>query len=247
MSALAPPLPPNARLRWSVVKRTVDELRPRTILEIGCGRGALGARLASRAAYLALEPDETSFSIARPRISAAGGEILNVTSDDLEADRTFDLVCAFEVLEHLEDDAAAVKSWRQSVEPGGHLLVSMPAWQERFNDWDTLAGHFRRYSPDSAQELLTGAGFSDVKITLYGWPLGFALEKVRGRIAGRLDAAHEDDGGSMQDRTARSGGVMQPKAVAGMLVQFAVLPFAGIQRLRPTRGTGLVALARNSG
>jgi SAM-dependent methyltransferase len=244
VSAAAPPLAPNALLRWSVVKRIVDELRPQTILEIGCGRGAFGARLAARASYLAVEPDATSFAIARPRISAAGGEILNVTSDDVAADRSFDLVCAFEVLEHLENDAAAARSWRRSVAPGGHLLLSMPAWQARFNNWDTLAGHYRRYSPEGARQLLTSAGFGDVEVTVYGWPLGYALEKVRGRVADRLGAAHED-GSSMQDRTARSGGIMQPKAIAGAVIQLGVLPFAGMQRLRPTAGTGLVALARN--
>ena len=45
------------RLRFDVVSRVVDDLAPRTVLEVGCGQGAVGARLATRATYVGVEPD----------------------------------------------------------------------------------------------------------------------------------------------------------------------------------------------
>ena len=122
-------------------------IRPRrTVLEIGCGQGAFGARLALRAEYLGVEPDATSFALAKKRIESAGGLVRNVTSDAIGSDRLFDMVCAFEVLEHLKDDRAAATRGAPGA-PGGHLMISMPAWQHRFNSWDNLVGHYRRYSP----------------------------------------------------------------------------------------------------
>lgn len=239
-----PPLAPNAAMRWSVVRRVVDRLEPATILEIGCGQGAFGARLSAGADYLAVEPDATSFAVAKGRIEPAGGRIRNATSEAIGEGSTYDVVCAFEVLEHLEDDAAALRSWRSLVAPGGHILLSMPAWQKRFNHWDTMVGHYRRYSPDQCRDLLTEAGFTDVSVVLYGWPLGYLTENVRSRIAARRASAPESDGASsMQERTAGSGRVLQPKALAGVAVQLATSPFIALQRLRPTHGTGLVVCA----
>jgi SAM-dependent methyltransferase len=247
-----PPLPPNAAMRWSVVGGLVRRLAPQTILEIGCGQGAFGARLASCADYVAVEPDATSFDVARSRIEPAGGRIRNVTSDAINDGRTYDLVCAFEVLEHIEDDLAAVKSWRGLVSPGGHVLLSMPAWQARFNFWDTMVGHYRRYSPNQCRDLLSTAGFEDIEVVLYGWPLGYVTENIRGRVAARHGALKQGSatsrgegmvGPSMRERTASSGRVLQPAGVAGFALQIATRPFIALQKLQPTRGTGIVVCA----
>jgi SAM-dependent methyltransferase len=241
---IAPPLAPNAAMRWSVMRRHVHRLAPRTLLEIGCGQGSFGARLARRTDYLGIEPDPTSFGVARTRIEAAGGQVRNTTSDELNNGDTYDLVCAFEVLEHLADDLAALTSWRQLVKPGGHILLSMPAWQDRFNHWDTMVGHYRRYSPNQCRQMLIAAGFEAPEVIVYGWPLGYATENVRSRIARKRGAAVEGGAtGSMQERTAGSGRALQPKAVAGVAVQLATAPFVALQRMRPTRGTGVVVLA----
>src|ERR1022692_1771843 len=104
-------------MRWAVVRQIVKDLSPATILEIGCGQGAFGARLAKDGNYVGVEPDSDSFAVARSRISATNGLVLNVGSDELERDRTFELVCAFEVLEHMEDDLATLSSWRDLVVP----------------------------------------------------------------------------------------------------------------------------------
>lgn len=231
-------------MRWSVVSQIVDRLAPTTILEIGCGQGAFGARLAARADYVAVEPDATSYAVAKGRIEPAGGRIHSGASDAMGDESTYDLVCAFEVLEHLENDVAMLTSWRKLVAPGGHVLLSMPAWQERFNHWDAMVGHYRRYSPDQCRDLLTDAGFEDVRVVLYGWPLGYVTESVRSRIAARRAVGSEDGGVvSMHERSASSGRLLQPRTVAGVAVQLATSPFIALQRLRPTRGTGLVVSA----
>lgn len=237
------PLAPRAWLRYDVVNRLVAECRPSTILEIGCGQGAVGARLASRADYLAVEPDTASFQVAAPRITAAGGQILNTDHTGVPAGTTYDLVCAFEVLEHLEDDASALKEWAQLIRPGGCMMLSVPAFQSRFGPMDTRVGHYRRYDPQSMAELMREAGFLRPRVWVYGWPLGYALEAVRNRLDSRYLAGDQAAVETLEERTAASGRHQQPaRAVLGRVIEFGTLPFRCLQRLMPSRGTGLVAV-----
>ena len=136
-----------ASLRWGLVSRRLREIRPDTVLEVGCGQGSAGARLASSAAYLGVEPDEQSFTVARGRVEPLGGEVRR-------------------------DDAAALAAWLDYLRPGGYLMLSVPAWPERYGPMDAMVGHCRRYSPQELQRRLTDAGLVEPRVTLYGWPLG---------------------------------------------------------------------------
>ena len=77
----APPLAIRAWLRYDVVRRVIDRLEPHRILEIGCGQGAFGARIADRFDYLGCEPDISSFEVAASRIEARGGTVINGTNE----------------------------------------------------------------------------------------------------------------------------------------------------------------------
>jgi SAM-dependent methyltransferase len=238
----ATPLTPNAWLRYDIVARTVPA-QVREVLEIGCGLGALGVRLAQRYNYLGLEPDQASYAVARQRITAAGtGEVRNISLDAL-GPQQFDLVCAFEVLEHIEDDTAAVRGWAARLRPGGWLLLSVPAHQRRYGPADELAGHFRRYDPAAMTALLASCGLTDIEIHQYGFPLGFVLEAGRNLIARRRLAAAP--AASVAERTAASGRHLQPAGRAsGAAIRRGTAPFRMLQRAFPDTGTGLVVLAR---
>lgn len=243
MPLSSPPLAPRAALRYDLVDRLIGSLQPASVLEIGCGQGAVGARLAARVGdYLGIEPDEVSFQSARSRIEPAGGVVRNIDHAGLPADASYDLVCAFEVLEHLEDDKGALTDWVRFVRPGGHLMLSVPAWPDRFGPADTHAGHFRRYAPQTIADLLAGVGLVQPQVTVYAWPLGYALEVVRNQVAARRLRATADL--SVAERTAGSGRLLQPKRLAGLAIATGVAPFRYLQRLAPTRGTGIVAVAQ---
>ncbi len=241
-AASAAPLTPRAALRWPLIKKAMRATRPVTTLEIGCGQGAMGARLAALTpSFTAIEPDVSSFRIARRRIEARGGTVLNCTSADLEDGRTFDMVCAFEVLEHLADDAGALAEWAAKVRIGGHLVLSVPAWQHMFGTWDKAVGHYRRYAPDELADKLRAAGFEPVTVALYGWPLAFLLEAIRNRVAD--GSAQMED--SAAEQTANSGRWLQPsKRLSDVVITVGIFPFQVLQRLVPSRGNGIVALAR---
>src|ERR1700733_7195051 len=236
------PLTPNAWLRYDLLTRMLPA-GVRDVLEVGCGQGALGVRLAQRYQYVGLEPDQVSWAIAQRRISAAGrGEVRNIRFDALGPEQ-FDLVCAFEVLEHIEDDAAAVREWTARLRPGGWLMMSVPAHQGRYGPADELAGHFRRYDPEVMTALLTNCGLTDIEVREYGFPLGFALEKARNLIAQRRLTA--TPGGSLAERTAASGRLLQPASRrVGVATRYGTAPFRLVQRGFPDTGTGLIVRAR---
>lgn len=239
---LVPPLTPRAQLRWTVVRPIVASLRPATILELGCGLGAVGARLAQTAAYVGAEPDEQSYAVAASRIGAVGGTVIHGDHTAVPPGQRFDLVAAFEVLEHIEDDEGALAQWLPLVRPGGHLLLSVPADPSLFGLSDVAAGHYRRYTADDLRQRLEAAGADVAVIRHYGWPLGNLLESARNSVLRKRDLAAT---GTTAERTAGSGRLLQPRSsTAGRAIRLGVAPFALLQRLRPNTGPGLIALAR---
>lgn len=200
-------------------------LPPGSVLEIGCGQGAMGTLIARDHEYVGVEPDAESFAVARARL---GDRVMCATDADVGG--RFDVVCAFEVLEHLEDDRAAVERWRDH---GRSLLVSVPAHQRLFGATDRRVGHYRRYDPETLRELLSD--FKHVEIHSYAFPVGYPLLWVGRMLAG--------ESASREQGTASSGRWLQPKTRARTL---AAAPLALIQRPfeHTSLGTGLVALAR---
>ena len=239
------PLGPNKSLRFAAVERALKECgcQPRRILEVGCGQGAFATRLVRGAEYVGLEPDYNSFKIARERLLRLGrGEVLNIEFEDFHHDEAFDLVCAFEVLEHMVEDRSAIASWITMLQPDGLLLVSTPADEARYTAYDKYVGHIRRYEPHHLRDLLASEGLHDVEVTRYGFPFYNFIELMYAVIAGtRLRHSNQE---TAHDRTRKSGGVfVAPDALlrlGGVLA--AALVFS--QARFPGRGPGLIAYGR---
>jgi SAM-dependent methyltransferase len=217
-----------------------------TLLEVGCGMGAMGARLAQRFDYVGVESDEASAAVAAERLALVGsGRVIHAGFDAVEGSRRFDVVCAFEVLEHIEDDLAALRRWRSLLRPGGRLVISVPAYQSQFGAVDELVGHYRRYDPEALASLLAGAGFERVNVRLYGYPIGYLTRAVHNVIARRRGLDE-----SIEERTAGSGRLLQPDSRwKGTATGAVTAPFRLLQRIAPARarGTGIVASARAGG
>jgi SAM-dependent methyltransferase len=119
---------------------------------------------------------------------------------------SFDTAFAFDVLEHIQDDVAALHHWATWLRPGGHLFLSVPAHQKSWTAGDEWAGHFRRYEREGLQQLLCRSGFEVEQFECYGFPLTNLSERL-GAISyeKRLRAEKSAGGGSRKANNERSG------------------------------------------
>jgi SAM-dependent methyltransferase len=240
----SPPLTLAGWLRHDVIRRLLSRLHDvKTVLEIGAGEGALGVRLASAYDYVGVEPSPPANARARARVEQLGRGTIVSTLAELDRDRRFDLVCAFEVLEHIADERAALALWRERLRSGGWLLVSVAAGEQRFGPADEHVGHYRRYEPDRLEELLREEGFEVQRRERVGLPLGYALESLR-HVVARFSRPEATKGA----RTAASGSWLQPPQSLGWLTRMVTSPFRALEHLLPASrpGTNLIVLAKQA-
>ena len=241
-----PPLSIHAWLRYDAIDALLANSRSLNVLEIGSGLGSVGALLARSHEYIGIDRDEQAVDGARALFKAQGLDSRQIVLGGLEkvSGRTFDLVCAFEVLEHFEDDHATVTEWRRFVAPDGLLLFSVPANPDRFGKADLKAGHFRRYRRADIESLLASTGFETVRMLNYGFPVGYLLETVR-NVAARRHLRRQL---TYEARTLASGRWLQPSQRLARVTRGIAKPLALAQRpfMASERGTGLVVLARRS-
>lgn len=136
------------------------------ILDAGCGGGGNLPLLSGYGSQLyAFEMDDTA------RAHAAARRLAPVEEGSLPdaipfGDTRFDLITLFDVLEHVEDDAAALAALAARLDPGGYLLLTVPAFPELYGPQDELHHHHRRYRWDGLRGKLAQAGF-DIEFMNY--------------------------------------------------------------------------------
>jgi SAM-dependent methyltransferase len=84
------------------------------------------------------------------------------------AAESFDLICALDIIEHVEDDVNAVAELSRVLTPQGTLLTSIPLHPECWTSFDDLVGHRRRYEPAQLISLLADQGFEIERSAIYG-------------------------------------------------------------------------------
>jgi len=167
-----------------------DAVRPflgNSILEIGAGIGNLTSLFLPRDKYIASDIDPVYIHTLSSRFS--GNDSLTVKKLDLSKSSEFEslagivdsLVC-LNVLEHIEDDASALKSIFNVLKPGGKAIILVPQGQGLFSELDKVVGHFRRYDKEDLRQKMLAAGFSIDTMFDFNRPgyLGWLKGKIRG-------------------------------------------------------------------
>lgn len=106
--------------------------------------------------------------------------------DELVREPAYDIVGAFDVIEHIEDDTSAARMLYDRLRPGGILLATVPAFSCLWSKHDEENHHFRRYTLPEITRLLAEAGFTDVRATYWNmllFPVAFVL-RLLGRGGG---------------------------------------------------------------
>lgn len=140
-----------------LLRHHLDGARPARVLDLGCGVGgflpglsAIGGRV------FPTDLDRESLLRCRER-----GFPLGVVSDGYAlpyAGESFELACLFDALEHIEDDARAMREVARCLAPGGLAIATVPAYPFLYANNDRVARHCRRYTRTSLRRVLEQAG-----------------------------------------------------------------------------------------
>jgi len=131
--------------------------RPARILDVGCGTGANLLMLANYGEAEGVDVSEEALAFCRAR--GLDKVRLGAAEELPYEDGTFDLVTAFDVVEHMDDDLAGLKEMRRVLRPGGRALLFVPAFMFLWGLQDDVSHHRRRYRLPELRRVLEQAGF----------------------------------------------------------------------------------------
>ena len=167
----------------------------RSFLEIGCGNGfvlqAIGEQF-PRMAIAGAELHPEGLVYARRRLP--GVPLLQLDARRMPFREEFDAIGAFDVIEHIDDDHAAVTSMHAALTPGGTLLVTVPQHPWLWSNADEAAHHERRYTRRGLTATLEQAGFEVLLTTSFVTtllPLMAASRVLERRRSGPYDEMKE--------------------------------------------------------
>lgn len=205
---------PKLILRESAIDDVIRHWPPGRFLEMGAGTGYMTRFLLERGhTGAASDLGESSRAMMRRNLAFAGERIQVFDSVAELSPASFDYLAAFEVLEHIEEDLTVLREWATYLRPGGRAIFSIPAHQRKFGRSDALVGHVRRYEKKELYELLERAGFEQIRILNYGFPITELTRRLSNRIVA-TDASY--DNMNALDRSIRSAQA-QPKRIAYLL------------------------------
>jgi SAM-dependent methyltransferase len=227
----------RTRLVMSILERHAVG-PPARILDAGCGWGvslealenqgyrAVGLDVSRRALERLDRPD-------RPLIEA---DLTTPFGPDSASLSSFDAVLALDVIEHLDDDAAALTNLGRLVRPGGIIVVSVPALPELFSEFDQVQGHRRRYMPEDLRRAFDGNSLTIEQLFWWGSWLVPLFRARRRRASG--------SSGEQPAQTYRRHLWLPPWPVPVLFR--AAFAWERLRALggKTRRGTSLVAVAR---
>ncbi len=203
------------------------------ILDLGCGTGRNLELLQQFGDAVGVEPPGPGLDQVRAmgigEDVIVGGDAEHIPFDD----GTFDLVTAFDVLEHLENDRDGLAEIRRVLKPAGHLLLTVPAYRFLWSVHDEALGHRRRYVASEIHSLLNTSGFVSIRRS---YAISFALPAIMAfRIAQGLVPNLSEQGASYVEVPERTNRLLTNLLkVEGRLMGAIDLPF----------GASIIALAR---
>ncbi|HEY79902.1 MAG TPA: class I SAM-dependent methyltransferase [Anaerolineae bacterium] len=178
-----------------------EELSPyagRRLLEVGCGIGNMTEYFLDRELLVGVDRLAASVQFTRrrfqrhPHVEIFQGDITDAAILERLRPYRFDTVICINVLEHIQDDVRALQHMRQALQPGGRLLLLVPAGPYLYGELDGALGHHRRYERGGLAEAVQAAGFRPIQIRymnlagIAGWWLNSRVLRRRLLPKGQL-------------------------------------------------------------
>jgi SAM-dependent methyltransferase len=134
----------------------------RSVLEIGSGMGHFSEKLVEAGLDHVVLSDPDELCLERLRSSFGGRPGVEVVPIALPGSVSLaepvESVVAMNVLEHIEDDAQALRDLAGALATGGRIVLWVPAYMQLYGEFDRKVGHFRRYVPETIRSAVERAG-----------------------------------------------------------------------------------------
>lgn len=209
-----------------LMDRFAGQERGRRILEVGCSTGSNLPMLQRYGSVQAMEMNGPAVDICRqrhPDIPVRRAAIPAALDD------SFDIICLFDVLEHIEDDAAALEWLDGHLVSGGKVFFTVPAFPFLWSGHDVRAHHYRRYRRSGLQELLSRT-FDVRYVTHFNTHLfpGIAVERLARRLFALSDGETDKEfaGTGIPNRVLETVFAAERMWLPGLNLPFGVSLFA---------------------
>ncbi len=137
----------------------------RRVLEVGAGHGTLTDRMLPGRTVTATDLSARCVAILEERYAGIDDvTVVQADVDEAPALGQFDAVVLVNVLEHIADDARALRALEKALVPGGHLVLYVPAFEALYSDFDRRIGHHRRYRSEQLRRLVGEVGLEVVDL-----------------------------------------------------------------------------------
>jgi SAM-dependent methyltransferase len=156
----------------------------RSILDVGSGTGEMLDMLSEFGAVRGLDMSPRAVAYCHDRFGSSVDVRVGRVPDDLAP---ADVITAFDVIEHLDDDAGALERIRAVLPPGGLFVCTVPAFQFLWSGHDEVNHHRRRYSRHELRQRLESAGFRVERLTYFNallFPAVAGVRLIRRRTSG---------------------------------------------------------------
>lgn len=226
------------RARNAIVLWALRKYFPRfqSLLEVGCGTGFVLtgiARAFPQARMAGSEIYTAGLSFAAKRLP--GVELFQMDARRLPYEREFDVVAAFDVIEHIKEDELVLQNLFRAIKPGGGCLITVPQHQWLWSPVDEAACHQRRYSARELHAKVEAAGFRIVRST------SFVTLLLPLMLISRLASRRSGQGGGSEELALNP--VLDRVLEAVMRVEHFLIRF-GLSL--PVGGSRLVVLERKA-
>lgn len=208
----APPI--RYLLRRARILRLLKSIPKGYAVEVGCGAGALLEDF-NRLGFKTTGLETSQAARDKAHALAALTKInTSIVSDSSSAwNNKIDLVCAFDVLEHIENDQEALQQWCSWLKPHGLLMISVPAHTHRWGAGDIWAGHWRRYDKAQLLDILQKQNIEIIHFECYGFPLANLTELLGNRVYLKLLSQRSNEGSSNKEAATAQSGIEREPAI----------------------------------
>jgi len=203
------------------------------ILDVGCGTGATLQGLSHYGYVMGLDSARYALQCCRKRghraLVQARGEALPI------ADESADVITALDLLEHVPDDAAALREFARVLKPGGVLIITVPACPFLWSEHDEALDHLRRYRAARLRRIIADSGLTIARLSplITALLLPIAVLRLLQRLGPRKQGP----------QTAL---IVPPKSVNSLLIRLLLLENRWLLRLNLPVGVSLMAVARKA-